>query len=142
MKELIKKVVLVDDDQDDRDLFSDAVAGLNANILLKTYPDAHGMVLEIESGSFEMPDMMFLDINMPGISGFELLEKMRNIKQYAKLPIIAIYSTSSDSDDKSKSIRLGANGYITKPSNFAGLQKVISEALGRDWSKSAGNFDL
>lgn len=142
MKEHIKKVVLVDDDQDDRDFFSDAIASLNMPISLKTYQDAHAMIAEIESESFEMPDIMFLDINMPGISGFELLEKMRNIKHYSRLPIIAIYSTSSSGEDKAKSIKLGANGYITKPASFASLQKVISEALGRDWSASKGNFDL
>ncbi|MFH6968861.1 response regulator [Flavobacterium johnsoniae] len=142
----LKNVVLVDDDQDDREFFADAIASLDIPFTLHSYKNALEVVSEIQSGSFNVPYIMFLDINMPGMSGFELLEMIRNMEQFRSVPVIAIYSTSSDNEDINKSIKLGANGYITKPTSFQNLQSVIVDVTidnikNRAHNSKKANFD-
>jgi len=78
----------------------------------------------------ERPDLIFLDISMPHVSGLELLRFIRSREVYNRLPILMMTSDSSDQTVE-KAIRIGADGYIFKPVNFEELQMAINTAIQR-----------
>ena len=70
-------------------------------------------------------DIILLDINMPGISGFELLAEMQK-QHICTLPLVVICSTSAYDIDRRMAESLGAVGYLTKPLHFASLMDIIT----------------
>ncbi|HEU4496033.1 MAG TPA: response regulator, partial [Flavobacterium sp.] len=78
------------------------------------------------------PHIVFLDLNMPGFSGFDVLQQLRKSEDFKNLPIV-IFSTSSDEQTINKSRELGANYYIPKPTDFYMLKKTIQHTLNIDW---------
>jgi CheY-like chemotaxis protein len=117
-----KKVLVVDDNEDIRNLISIILNGESYN------------VLAVESGTEALeiyqefkPELILLDIMMPGISGFEVLEKIRDIRnsKLSSVPIVMI-TAKSLTDDIDRAIKLGATSYIVKPFRAESLkQKVI-----------------
>ncbi len=73
-------------------------------------------------------DLIIIDINMPDINGFELLDFVKNNDQYKSIPVV-IVSTESSEDDKRKGIALGAAAYLTKPFKLEELQGIVRKAL-------------
>ncbi len=63
------------------------------------------------------PDMILLDLNLPKLDGFQLLEAMRKQPEFADIPVV-VFTSSSLASDRRKSLALGANDFITKPSNL------------------------
>jgi CheY-like chemotaxis protein len=79
-----------------------------------------------------LPHILFLDLNMPYMSGFECLKMIRANSRFKDVSI-AIYSTSSSEKDIEETFIEGANIYIKKPNDFAKLKKVIKEVLNINW---------
>jgi CheY-like chemotaxis protein len=77
------------------------------------------------------PDLILLDLNMPRLSGIEVLEKIRASEGLSFIPVI-ILTASGRGEDVLKSYRLGANTYIEKPVDFARFMHAI-EVLGEYW---------
>ena len=76
------------------------------------------------------PDLITLDLMMPGLTGFELCELMKNDPKFARVPIV-IVSARDDAESKQKAIGLGATAYITKPfgmEEFIGTIKTLTTA--------------
>lgn len=71
------------------------------------------------------PDLILLDINLPKLNGFEVLEKMKTDDCLKKLPVI-ILSTSSSEEDITESYKHFANGFITKPTDGEAYLNVIN----------------
>ncbi len=72
------------------------------------------------------PGLILLDINMPNMNGFQVLEKLKSNPKYCMIPIVML--TISDRDeDIIRSYRNGAVSYITKPINFEGFVKIIEQ---------------
>lgn len=126
----ILKIMLADDDPDDRELFSEAVSGNNADV--ESVPNGIQLMKTL-SHQEELPDFIFLDLNMPEKGGKECLQEIR---QHARLKdvTVIIYSTSSSKKDIDETFDLGANLYITKPNSFTELQKTLKSILQIDWS--------
>lgn len=76
------------------------------------------------------PDIVLADVNMPHLNGFEFLEHMQASPMYASIPVI-IFSANDDSNDRIKSLRLGAVDYIVKPFNPVELELRIKAQLQR-----------
>lgn len=72
------------------------------------------------------PDLLLLDINMPGMDGLELLKKLKADKELRKIPAIMLTSSASQADIK-RSFESGAASFITKPSNFEGYRNLMSQ---------------
>jgi len=126
------KIILTDDDEDDRSFFKDAIESLGLNCSVEFCENGQVLVERL-SDENNLPDLVFLDLNMPILSGLEALEKIRSNQKFFTIPVIAIYSTSSDRNDKLKSLELGADAYITKPTDFEMLKKIIHKAITNDW---------
>lgn len=72
----------------------------------------------------EKPDVIFLDLNMPAMSGWQCLAKLKNDTALKNIPVI-MYSTSSNPREKEIAIELGATGFVTKPTDFGVLTKIL-----------------
>src|SRR5690606_11149227 len=124
-------IVLVDDDADDRSIFSDALSELKIDTKLTLLEDGRNL-LEFLEKSEKLPDILFLDLNMPYKSGVECLIDIRKHTKFNDLSI-AIYSTSSTDKDIEDTFIHGANIYIRKPNNFANLKKVLGAVVNMNF---------
>jgi CheY-like chemotaxis protein len=121
-----KSILFVDDDEDDRVLFQTALSCIDEQIDFTEACDGIA-ALEILNNA-NPPDAIFLDLNMPKLSGFDLLSAIKKMDRFKKTPII-IFTTSSSFSDKAQAFKLGASDFITKPYTFRDLCKVIEEAV-------------
>jgi CheY-like chemotaxis protein len=126
------RILLADDDVDDRDLFAEAVAE-HSNIKFDTVRDGVEL-MELLNSSDKSPDLIFLDLNMPGKSGKKCLEEIRKNKDLKDIPVI-IYSTSSNPKDIEETYLMGANLYIRKPNSFSELAQVIKKVSSLNWNE-------
>ena len=129
------RIMLADDDSDDRDLFTEAV---NEHVADVDSVWNGVQLMKVLHQKEELPDLIFLDLNMPEKGGKECLFEIRNDDRLKHIPVI-IYSTSSSKKDIEETYELGASLYITKPNSFADLRKTIKGILNLDW-KQAGEF--
>jgi DNA-binding response OmpR family regulator len=74
------------------------------------------------------PDMMVLDINMPEVSGLDMLEFLRRRKEWNNLPVIMLSSEAADIM-VDKAMEMGADGYVMKPVTIEELEKVMAQAF-------------
>ena len=85
-------------------------------------------LLGLELATENIPDLILLDINLPGMDGYQVLEKLRNQDSTKDIPVIAI-SANAMSKDIEKGKKAGFNGYITKPVNVKKLLEEIESKL-------------
>jgi DNA-binding response OmpR family regulator len=76
----------------------------------------------------EIPDLLFLDFNMPELSGFDILQFIRSRRSWKKLPVLII-STESQDVRVEQSAPMGADGYVFKPVNLEVLENAINTAV-------------
>ncbi len=120
-------VLLADDDSDDCLLFKDALADFPGRATLTTVSDGEQLMMALERAT-SLPDVLFLDLNMPRKNGFECLLEIRSTEKLKSLPVI-IFSTSFDPDIARKLYLDGAHFYMRKPSEFRVLTQVLHKAL-------------
>ncbi|MCD9014145.1 response regulator [Parachryseolinea silvisoli] len=130
------KILLADDDRDDREIFSDTLASVDANVVYEGVEDG-GEAIEALSDDANRPNIIFLDINMPVMNGWDVLRKLKGDSTYDDIPVI-IYSTSSGEKEKRTAFDLGALCFVTKPDSVklikAMLEIVISKVKSNDVS--------
>ena len=88
-------ILLADDDSDDRSFFDQALKGLSISSHLTTFNDGEQLMKYLSENLEQLPDVLFLDLNMPRKNGFECLEEIKFDKKLKQIPII-IFSTSFD----------------------------------------------
>jgi len=120
---MINSFFLVDDDKDDTELFADALKDIDLSIEFNYAFNCEGLTNGLLQDKIN-PQIIFLDINMPGMSGWECLETLKNDVKTKDIPII-MYSTSSAILDGKKAIRSGAIGFYEKPSRFEWLKEFL-----------------
>ncbi len=79
---------------------------------------------ELESRGEPLPSMILMDINMPGLSGIETVERIRSDRKFEKIPIITMLSSSNEELDIEKSQSAGANDYCEKPFDITKLKFI------------------
>jgi CheY-like chemotaxis protein len=87
-----------------------------------------------EGAQQPLPRLVLLDLHLPRLNGFEVLERLRADERTRLLPVI-IFSSSEQELDVRKSHQLGANDYVRKPSSFETLRKILAQ-IERDWLKA------
>ena len=120
---MINSFFLVDDDRDDTELFADALRELDLPIEFNFAFDCEGLTTGLLQDKFN-PQIIFLDINMPGMSGWQCLESLKKGDRTKHIPVI-MYSTSSAILDGRKAIQRGALGFYEKPSRFEWLKEFL-----------------
>ncbi|HYG04687.1 MAG TPA: response regulator [Chryseosolibacter sp.] len=124
----LKRVLLVDDDADDRELFEEAVKLVNPSLLIDTARDGEELMQYIKN---TIPDVIFLDLNMPKKNGKECLVEIRSDSKFSNIPVI-IYTTSLNQVDIAETKRNGASYFFRKPNSFDELKDVLHQILVRN----------
>lgn len=122
-------LLLADDDEDDCDFFKEALDELTLPVSLVTVNDGVQLMDFLADHSRDnLPDLLFLDLNMPRKNGSECLKEIKESENLKNLPVI-IFSTSLDNSIVDVMYAKGATYYIRKPGEFSQLKKVIENAL-------------
>ncbi|MBL7913031.1 MAG: response regulator [Bacteroidia bacterium] len=120
-------LLLADDDTDDRFFFDKALKVLPISSDLNTVEDGAKLMVYLAENSTQLPDVLFLDLNMPRKNGSECLEEIKRNPLLKDLPVI-IYSTSLHEDVADVLYKNGAHYYIRK-SGLAELEKTLLDVL-------------
>lgn len=118
-------IFIADDDPEDIEFFEMALKELSSNVKITTAKN--GLEL-LEFIQIVIPDMIFLDINMPCMNGIDCLAELRRLRHLEHVPII-MYSTAIKDEHINQSYDLGANLYIKKPVYFASIKEELSRVL-------------
>lgn len=116
-------ILMAYDEKDDFYIFRQAVQ--KASEPLKISYAANWLEL-LRSMIRTLPDILFIDLNMPVKNGIECLQLLREDRKYDPIPII-IYSTSVSTDDIDKAYKNGANHFIVKPSTIEDIADMIKK---------------
>lgn len=127
-----RQIYLVDDDQEDRELFSEALSSTNQSINLTEISCGEKLMEILNKHNLIMPEVIFMDINMPKLNGIECLRKIRSHSKFNDLKIV-MYSTYYLDDFIEDAFKFGASIFYVKPRSFSGLQSLITEALQVNW---------
>ena len=123
-------VWVVDDDEDDQLFIRTAFANSEPSVsVLSLMNGAH--LLSKLANCNKLPQLILLDVNMPVKNGFEALAELRNIPEFADLPVVMLTTSSAEVDSK-RAYALGANQFLTKPLSFDQLQGMAQE-LSQRW---------
>lgn len=126
------RIVLIEDDIDDCMFFKDALTETGLNTTLQIATKCTNIIDLIGNQPEQLPHLIFLDLNMPLVSGHECLESIRNVSYLNALPIV-IYSTSAIKQEVESTFYGGANLYLQKPSSFQLLVIALRKILQLDW---------
>jgi CheY-like chemotaxis protein len=121
------KVFLVDDDEDDRFLFLNAIQEFKDEFEFEEFADGESLMNYLASGN-SAPDAIFLDLNLPRYSGIDCLDFLR-VNLGDKVTKVFIISTSSSKSMIESTRQKGANLYIRKSENFMHLKRLINIAF-------------
>ena len=125
-------ICLADDDEDDRLFFTDAFDELKINTKVSTFKDGVELMDYLNHEDSVLPNVLFLDLNMPKKNGVECLLEIKKNEKLNDIAI-AIYSTSSSEEHIEETFINGANIYIKKPNDFDNLKKILSEVVTINW---------
>jgi CheY-like chemotaxis protein len=130
-------ILLADDDEADCRLFKEALEELPITAQLTTVHDGEQLMEYLTKKENKLPDVLFLDLNMPRKSGYVSLGLIKRDNELLHLPVI-IFSTVSEESKVTQVFRDAAHYYIRKPTEFAELKKLIYEALTLISQKNIG----
>ncbi|NDJ53036.1 MAG: response regulator [Chloroflexi bacterium] len=105
------KILVVEDNPDSRKLVEDILGAMSYEVVA-----ASNGLQGLEAAQREVPDLIILDVNMPGLSGFEVLEHLKADEQLNSIPILML-TAQGDVDDRVRGLGLGADDYLLKPFN-------------------------
>ena len=136
---MVKKFLLVDDDTDDQELFCEALGEVDSTIICDYAADGFEALNKLKTGRENLPDIIFLDINMPEMDGWQCLTTIKNNGSYSDIPVI-MYSTSSHKKLSKIAKDLGALFFFTKPNDYLQLKSIINTVVDYINSGSPGKL--
>lgn len=122
------RILLADDDEADRLLFKEAISELKIRTVVHSVNDGIDLMDALAVENQPLPQLLFLDLNMPRKDGMECLKEIRANEKYNDISI-AIFSTSGTDVDMEETFLNGANVYIHKPNDFGSLKKLLERAV-------------
>ena len=117
----IKQVLFVDDDPDDHLIFFSAMDEIFPSISITSFYDCDALMRHLNDLTKPLPDMIFLDYNMPGYDGSTCLKMIKKITRLLHIPVV-LYSTSDNKKLIEEIYRHGAYKYLVKPDNIQKLK--------------------
>lgn len=130
------EIFLAEDDTNDADFFRRALDRLESPPELIWYDNGSEAYEELAArgNDSRLPRLAILDIKMPGMSGLELLAKIKTDEKMKDLPVI-VMSSSDEPHDISRAYDCGANGYLVKPNRFQELRELVG-SINYFWIKT------
>lgn len=127
MKENIR-LMIIDDDADDRALFIEAVREIDGDIECSWAKDGMQALEMLRNNALPLPNYIFLDLRMPRINGKKCLIQLKADERLADIPVI-IYTTSKELEESQELKELGAIRFVSKPSNPEEIYYLVSCVL-------------
>lgn len=129
-----KTILIADDQENNRSLLSSFLIPLEFTVLeAKDGEECLQLTRE------QKPDIILLDLKMPRVDGFKVIEKLRSLEDCKSMPVIAI-SASAYSEIREKSLQLGCNDFIAKPFKFQELIQKLKKHLDIRWKTKRDHF--
>lgn len=125
-------ILLVDDDEDDRKLFFGAAKELDATITCISARDGQEALTFLRDRANPLPDFIFLDLRMPGLSGQQCLVEIKSEPRLMSIPVM-IYTTSRNVRESEELKQLGATHFMSKPVSPDDVYYMLSFVLGETW---------
>jgi CheY-like chemotaxis protein len=128
----MNKIFLIDDDEDDLLMFKEVMESINPGMHCETATNGK-IALDKLKKSTSLPEIIFLDLNMPVMNGFDFLIQIKKENKLKKIPV-SIFTTSNNLRDKELTKEFGAKCFLTKPNDFQELRKQLQQILAADFS--------
>lgn len=129
-----KKLFIIDDDVEDQEIFMEAIHEVDESIECRSSTSGEDALTELVKEPASLPDLIFLDLNMPKLNGKQVLKEIKRSGILRPIPVI-MYSTSFAPHDIEEVTRLGAAFHLLKPSRFDDLCKSLKIILSKDWNR-------
>lgn len=127
-----RRILLIDDDVDDQLIFTDMINEITTGV--ECIIAGNGVVgLRLLKSGAPIPSLIFLDLNMPLMNGFDCLKHIKEDEKLRNIPVI-IFTTSDNPADKKRTREQGAEMFLTKTPDFKKLKSKLSEILSTDFS--------
>ena len=123
----VVKMLVVEDSASDVRLLREALRDSSVNVLIQWASDLNDAWTHLDQCRQEggpYPDLIILDLNLPGANGRELLQQIKSDPELRKLPVI-IMTSSADEDDIEAAYRLNANCFVRKPRDLYEYERVV-----------------
>ena len=121
-------ILLADDDIDDCLFFKEALEELIVPTQLTSVHNGEQLMQVLTNETNELPQVLFLDLNMPRKNGFECLSEIKGNKKLQQLPVV-IFSTSYEQEVVNQLYQNGAQYFIRKPAEISQFKKIIHQTL-------------
>ncbi len=126
------KITLADDDKDDQHLFKEALDHTNVPAELTIKNNGQDLMDNLHDPEIPNPDIIFLDINMPGKNGKECLKEIKEDEALKDIPTV-MYTTSTNEQDINEAYHKGANLYVPKPYSFSSIISILKNIFTLKW---------
>jgi CheY-like chemotaxis protein len=131
MKNNYTHIMLADNDEADRKFFNEAINNISEEISINIVSDGFELMQYLKNPKSTLPDLIFLDLNIPLKNGVECLKEIKKNDKLKNITI-AVYSTSASEVEIEETFVKGANIYINLLSDFNNLCKVIKRIIGNN----------
>src|SRR6188508_2465535 len=118
------RILYADDDSDDQEFFQDGISEAKLNCSLIIFDDGYALLKFLDKNSYKCVDIIFLDINMPLISGKQCLKEIRQNPKFDHIPVIILSTSTLEVNEL---LEAGANLFISKAIFFNTSVKFFSE---------------
>lgn len=127
------KLLIVDDDEDDRQLFIESAKEVDENIVCITANDGQQALQILKDKANSLPDYIFLDLRMPRFSGKKTIEEIKTDPDLLHIPVI-IYTTSRELEESDNLKKMGAAHFVSKPVNPEEIYYLIAAVIEEKWN--------
>ena len=124
---MLRIIFMIDDDQDDREIFEEAIRSCIPGVEVHFANDGVQALQHLESEKV-LPDVIFLDYNMPRMNGVQCLSKLKSNSKTAEIPVI-MYTTSGNRTHEENILSMGADYYMKKTTSFDQLCLELRRVL-------------
>ncbi|MCD9015171.1 response regulator [Parachryseolinea silvisoli] len=127
----VMTILYADDDPEDREIFADVITEINPDIEVFLASDGMEAIQRLHELP-AVPDMIFLDVNMPAMSGIECVATLRRLDRFKKATMI-LYSTTSSELESYKGMKAGADNFLKKANTYTAtfdmLKRLVEAAI-------------
>ncbi|MBF4519430.1 response regulator [Flavobacterium sp. ANB] len=123
-----KNILLIDDDSDDTQIFLDAVQAVNKEVVCRTSFNPSKAIEEL-TATEDLPDIIFLDYNMPAVNGLEFIQRIQQIERLKHLEIIVISTPPKEVMLPWLERNNTVVKYISKPNSIDELKQILQQLL-------------
>lgn len=121
--------LVVDDEVADTFILRRAIKENGLSVQIHFFETGRELIQYLESGEIDSFDLILVDINMPQIDGFELLQKLKDLVAEPKVPLV-MYSNTKNEKDSQQAFEMGASGFVSKPTTFFEAKTIVNVLHG------------